>query len=193
MTAAFAPFWVTSRAAGIAAIVLAGLTISAGLLLAARSPLVRGRGAELRSLHEALALATFAAIALHGVSLLLDPWLKPGLAGVLVPFAAPHRALATGLGQLAALGLCGLGLTFYARRRLGTARWRRAHRFIPIPWALALVHGIAAGTDGTSAWFLASTLPVAGAALVLLASRWRVPARVLSPGGSAGPSPRAPR
>jgi methionine sulfoxide reductase heme-binding subunit len=176
MTATLAPFWVTSRAAGIAAIILAGLSISAGLLLATRSPLARGRAAELRSLHEALALATFAAVALHGIALVFDPWLKPGLAGVLVPFAAPHRAFATGLGQLAALGMAALGLTFYVRRRLGTQRWRRAHRFIPTAWALALVHGIAAGTDGTSAWFLASTLPVAAAALVLLVSRWREPA-----------------
>jgi hypothetical protein len=52
--ATLAPLWVTSRAAGIAAIVLAGLTISAGLLMATRSPLVRGRATELRALHEAL-------------------------------------------------------------------------------------------------------------------------------------------
>ena len=181
MIATLAPLWVTSRAAGIAAIVLAGLTISAGLLMATRSPLIRGRATELRALHEALALATFAAIAVHGLALLLDPWLKPGLLGVVVPFAAPHRAFATGLGQLAALGMAGLGLTFYARRRLGIARWRRAHRFIPIPWALALVHGVATGSDGTSAWFLAATLPVALAALALLAARWREPAeRALS-------------
>jgi sulfoxide reductase heme-binding subunit YedZ len=171
--ASLAPLWVTSRAAGIAAIVLAGLTISAGLVLASRSPLVRGRAAELRALHEALALATFAAITAHGLALLADPWLEPGLAGVLIPFAAPQRTFATGLGQLAALGMAGLGLTFYARRRLGSVRWRRAHRFIPIPWALALGHGIAAGSDGTSAWFLGATLPVALAALVLLATRWR--------------------
>jgi sulfoxide reductase heme-binding subunit YedZ len=185
MIATLAPFWVTSRAAGIAAIVLAGLAISAGLLLAVRAPIVRGRAAELRALHEALALATFAAVAVHGLALLADPWLKPGVVGVLVPFAAPHRAFATGLGQLAALGMAGLGLTFYARRRLGTVRWRRAHRFIPIAWALALAHGIATGTDGTSAWFLASTLPVALAALVLLAARWSAhPAR---PSASGAP------
>jgi hypothetical protein len=43
------------------------------------------------------------------------------------------------------------------------------------------VHGVATGSDGTSAWFLAATLPVALAALALLAARWREPAeRALS-------------
>ena len=52
-------FWVTSRAAGTAALVLASLAVGIGLLSSSRGG---GRIAELRPLHEALSLATLAAL-----------------------------------------------------------------------------------------------------------------------------------
>ena len=93
------PVWTTSRASGLAALMTASLAISCGLLMALRIPALRRRAPELRAAHQALANATFALIGVHAVSLLLDPVLRPGLAGLLVPFAAPYRPLATALGR----------------------------------------------------------------------------------------------
>ena len=98
------PVWTTSRAAGLAALMTASLAISCGLLMALRIPALRRHAPELRAAHQALANATFALIGVHAVSLLLDPVLRPGLAGLLVPFAAPYRPVATALGQFAAYG-----------------------------------------------------------------------------------------
>ena len=39
------------------------------------------------------------AIAVHGVTLLGDRWLHPGLAGIAVPFAMGYRPSFTGLGH----------------------------------------------------------------------------------------------
>ena len=114
----------------------------------------------LRAVHEALALSALAAIAVHVLALLLDPWLTAGPLDVLVPFSMPYRPLATGLGQIAALGILVLGPTFYLRTRLGAGRWKSAHRFIAGFWLLALVHGVAAGTDGADR--LVPALDVAG-------------------------------
>ena len=125
------PVWTTSRAAGLAALMTASLAISCGLLMALRIPALRRRAPELRAAHQALANATFALIGVHAVSLLLDPVLRPGLAGLLVPFAAPYRPVATALGQIAAYGMLALGATFYVRRHVGTQRWRSAHRWLP--------------------------------------------------------------
>ena len=64
-----------------------------------------------------------------------------------------HRELPAGLdraGDLRRLPRRGLSLTYYARRRLGSRRWRNAHRLIPVAWALAAVHVIGAGTDVVS-------------------------------------------
>src|SRR4051812_1301783 len=165
------PVWTTSRASGLAALMTASLAITCGLLMALRVPALRRRAPELRAAHQALANATFALIGVHGVSLLLDPVLRPGLAGVLVPFAGPYRPLATALGQVAAYGMAGLGLTFYVRRRLGAARWKRAHRFVPVFWALGVLHGILTGTDGSRPWALALILPPVLAATAVLAAR----------------------
>jgi sulfoxide reductase heme-binding subunit YedZ len=170
--AALTPVWLTARAAGITALMLSSASVGAGVLLAARALRGGGRAAILRAVHETCALATLVAIAVHALALVADPWLKAGLVNVLIPFSMPYRPLATGLGQIAALGILVLGPTFYVRRRLGARRWRNAHRWIAAFWALALVHGIAAGTDGAATWYLAATLLVAVPAAILLALRY---------------------
>jgi methionine sulfoxide reductase heme-binding subunit len=163
------PVWTTSRAAGLAALMTASLAISCGLLMALRIPALRRRAPALRAIHQSLANATFALIGVHAVALLVDPVLAPGIAGLLVPFAAPYRPFATALGQIAAYGMLALGATFYVRRRIGAARWRSAHRLLPIFWLLAVVHGLLVGTDATKPWALAAlALPVAAAALLVL-------------------------
>ena len=165
------PVWTTSRAAGLAALMTASLAISCGLLMALRIPALRRRAPELRAAHQALANATFALIGVHAVSLLLDPVLRPGLAGLLVPFAAPYRPVATALGQIAAYGMLALGATFYVRRRVGTQRWRTAHRWLPVFWLLAVGHGLLVGTDATTTWALIALAPPVAAAAALLTTR----------------------
>jgi sulfoxide reductase heme-binding subunit YedZ len=182
VAAELAPLWVTARASGAAALLSASAAMAAGLLMALKPAFLRRHRVELRAAHEALALATFALIAVHGLTLLLDPVLRPGLAGVLVPFGASFERLGTALGQLAAYGMLGLGLTFYVRRRLGSQRWRRAHRAIPVFWALAVGHAVLTGTDVGAWWFLAAVgLPVLAAG-ALLAQRH----------GAEPEAPRAP-
>ncbi len=171
MIAAVAPIWVTARAAGIAALLFASLSVALGVLMSNRSVRARLGGLELRAVHEALALGTLALVAVHGIALAFDPVLKAGVAGVVIPFAGPYRPLATVAGQLAALGLAALGLTYYVRGRIGPARWRKAHRVVPAFWALAVVHGLTVGTDATSVWFLAALAPPVMAAAVLVSDR----------------------
>ena len=75
--------------------------------------------ARLRPWHERLALTGLACTAAHGLLLLADGWLHPGLTGVLVPFTTGYRPLWTGLGIIAGYCLAAFGLSFYARRRIG--------------------------------------------------------------------------
>ena len=163
------PLWTTSRASGLAALFTVSLAISCGLLMALRIPALRRRAPELRAAHQALANATFGLIGVHAVSLLADPVLRPGLAGLLVPFAGSYRPVATALGQIAAYGILGLGATFYIRTRIGSARWRRAHRALPAFWLLAVAHGLLVGSDASRPWALAAlALPVAIAGVLLV-------------------------
>jgi sulfoxide reductase heme-binding subunit YedZ len=163
-------FWITSRAAGGAALLLASASVALGLMMSSKR---RGAGKrDLRTLHETLSLATLAMVVLHGVSLLGDAYLNPGPAGIAVPFVSSYRPLWTGLGIVAGYGLAALGLTYYLRDRVGAARWRRAHRLTAAFWLLAIAHAIGAGSDAGQVWFLALSGTLVIPAALLLTLRW---------------------
>ena len=69
-----------------------------------------------------------------------------------------------------------LGLSYYARARIGVARWRLLHRFTAVGWLLGVLHGIFEGTDAGTAWFLIAVAAAALPAGALLAVRWSDPA-----------------
>src|SRR5213075_1925636 len=99
-------FWITSRAAGIAALLFASAAVAVGLTLGGR--LLKGRGPDLRITHEAL-------------------WMATGIIG----------------GWMMIL----LGVSYYARTRIGIERWRKWHRFTALGWLLGLAHALGQGTD----------------------------------------------
>jgi sulfoxide reductase heme-binding subunit YedZ len=118
--------------------------------------------------HEHLALLALTAIAVHGATLLGDRWLRPGLRGVLVPFATSYRPLYTGLGIIAAYLAALLGLSFYVRRRIGGRLWRRLHRATVVVWILGVIHTLGAGSDAGTVW-LRMVMLTTGAPIVFLA------------------------
>jgi sulfoxide reductase heme-binding subunit YedZ len=166
-------WWLASRAAGIVAILLLTGAVMIGLLLAARVLRPGSLKRRLVSVHEQLALVGLVATAVHGLTLLGDSWLHPGIAGIAIPFRLPYRTLFTGLGVLAGYFAGVLGLTFYVRRRLGARRWRALHRTAPLVWGLAVVHVLGAGTDASSAWLRTPVLASVALVSVLLALRLR--------------------
>jgi sulfoxide reductase heme-binding subunit YedZ len=162
-------FWLTSRAAGIAALVLSSASVCLGLLMGGR--LLKRRGADLRTTHEALSLATLAALAVHGLTLLGDGFLHPSLGDVAVPFLSSYKTFWTSTGIVAFWMLAALGLSYYARARIGVQRWRRLHRLTALAWALGIIHALGEGTDAGQLWFLAMTAIVAVPPLALLVVR----------------------
>jgi len=162
-------FWITSRAAGTAALFLSSAGVCVGLLLSGR--FVRGRGADLRPLHEALSLATVAALVVHGLSLVGDKYINLSLVDVVVPFAGGYKTGWTSLGIVAAWALVLLGPSYYMRRAIGQKRWVKLHRFTAVAWIAGIIHALGEGTDAGSAWFVlliaTTTLP----ALLLLTLR----------------------
>jgi sulfoxide reductase heme-binding subunit YedZ len=162
-------FWITSRAAGFAALVLASLAVSAGLVMSTK--LLKGRTSELRSAHDTLALATIVAVVLHGATLLGDQFLHASIADIGIPVVSSYKTFWTSLGIVAGWGLALLGLSYYVRRYVGAARWRKLHRFTALAWLAGLVHALGEGTDAGRLWFLAALAVVVIPALALLATR----------------------
>jgi sulfoxide reductase heme-binding subunit YedZ len=163
-------FWITSRAAGGAALLLASASVAVGLMMSSKRPGSNKR--DLRAIHEALSLTTLAMVAFHGIALLGDSYLNPGLGGIAIPFVGFYRPLWTALGILAGYGLAGLGLTYYLRERIGAARWRRLHRLTAAFWLLAIAHTSGSGSDAAEWWFLLLSGALVVPAALLLTLRW---------------------
>jgi methionine sulfoxide reductase heme-binding subunit len=176
-------FWITSRAAGFTALVLASLAVSLGLLMSTK--LLKGKAVDLRVTHEILSLSTIAAIVVHAVTLLGDQYLHPSIADITIPFVSGYKSLWTTLGIIGGWSLLLLGLSYYARSKIGAQRWRKLHRLTALAWMLGLAHSLGEGTDAGQLWFLAMVAIVAIPALALVAVRLSKPS-----GGS--PSARRP-
>ena len=160
-------WWLASRASGIVALGLITLSVTLGLAMAGRVSREPRLRRALLSVHEHAALAGLIAIAVHGITLLGDRWLDPGPVGIAVPFAMDHEPLWTGLGIIAGYLAAALGLSFYARRRIGTKRWRSLHRLTVLVYALGVIHTLGAGTDAEAPW-LRAVLLATGAPILFL-------------------------
>ena len=122
--------------------------------------------------HEQVALAALVAIGAHGVLLLGDKWLRPGISGIAIPFTIAYRPVWTGLGILAGYTALVLGPTFYLRRRIGARRWRQVHRCTVAVFILAVAHSLGSGTDGASLWFVVMVAASSAMVFVLLILRY---------------------
>ena len=161
-------FWITSRAAGIAALLAASAAVALGLLMTTK---VR-KLPEARVWHEALSLATLVALVVHALSLLGDSYLNPSLADITIPFVSSYEQLWMTVGIVGGWMLVILGLSYYFRGRIGPARWRKLHRFTALAWVLGVGHSLGQGTDAGTPWFLLSAAMVVVPAAALLARRY---------------------
>jgi predicted ferric reductase len=158
--------WYIARAGGMLSYLLLRSSVVAGLLLSGRARLKQWPRFAVEDVHRFLGILAGTFILIHGGALLVDSYLPFSLPQLLVPGTAPYRPLPVALGIVAAELLAALALTNRYRKRLPHSIWRRAHYFNFAVWALALVHGLTAGTDATSLWAL---LLYAGSAWLVLA------------------------
>lgn len=192
-------WWIASRSSGVVAMVLLTVSVLIGLSMSGRvtaKPVLRRR---LLATHEHTAVASVVAIALHGVTLLGDPFLKPGIAGIAVPFVGRYEPLWTGIGIVGGYIVAALGLSFYFRKRIGAQRWRRLHRFIAVGWAMSALHTLGSGTDAGDLWLRALVMAPAGVVLALLVHRIqaarskRAPAPAAAPKAKPAPATAPPK
>jgi len=159
-------WWIASRASGLLALVLVTISVAIGLTMAGKVMRRPGLSRKLMAIHEHTAVAGIVAIAVHGLTLLGDPWLNPGPKGVAIPFLMSFRPLWTGLGIVGGYLAALLGLSFYFRKRIGAKLWRKAHRATVLVWLLGVAHAIGAGSDASAPWFrwwvVLTTPPIAG-------------------------------
>jgi len=144
--------WLVSRALGFAAYAALSLDAIVGLLVSTRvGDRLLGRAAAVE-LHGWLSPLALGLVLGHGAMLLADGYVRFDALDVLVPFAAPYRPIAVGLGVIAAYLALVVHASFALRKRIGVTAWRRLHYLSFVAFAGATAHGLAAGTDTGRPW-----------------------------------------
>jgi sulfoxide reductase heme-binding subunit YedZ len=163
-------FWLLARTSGFAAYLLLTASVLAGLVLKSR-PFRSLKPAAVADTHRFLALTALGALAIHGLSLVLDATVHMPILGLLVPGLSPYRPVAVGIGVLAAELMAVVYASFSLRKRIGTRNWRRLHWATYAIFAGATVHGLMSGTDAGHPWAFGIYLGAVGA--VAAATAWR--------------------
>lgn len=163
--------WDASRAAGFAAYALLTASLLSGMALHLR---YRPRNAPLTWLlegHRICSALSLSFVAGHVFALLLDPVVHFSPVDAFVPLAAPYRPLQAGLGTLGLWLLVAVLASTGLAGRLPYAAWRNVHYLSFPAWALALIHGITAGTDSNATVALGVYAGTAAAVAAMLVVR----------------------
>jgi methionine sulfoxide reductase heme-binding subunit len=140
--------WYIARGSGFALYLLSWFLVVSGLGMTTKLLATTGNRAVSLSLHAFAFHLWYGLLALHVLSIAVDPAVRFGLVELVVPFASGWREPWTGLGIVAAqLGILA-GASAAVRRVLGYRAWKALH-WLSLPmFGLGLLHGLLAGTDG---------------------------------------------
>lgn len=139
--------WIALRAAGIGAYVMLFLAVSWGLV-STTTPFGKVISKPSATLvHQFMSTCGLFLLGLHMGLLLVDRYMPFRLADLFVPMSATYRPGAVAFGIGAMYLTVGVVVASWLRKRIGTTWWRRTHLLAVPTFALALVHGLLAGTD----------------------------------------------
>lgn len=162
--------WLAARAAGFVALGLLTAQVVLGLVLSHPTNKTTWRLSRmLYPWHANAWMFVLAFIAMHIVTLVLDPYAGVGIGGALVPGLSSYRSVPVAIGVIALYALLITGLTARYTTLLPRGVWLLLHRFSLGVIVMAWVHGVLSGTD---------SLPLAGFyggsfVLVVLAAAYR--------------------
>jgi sulfoxide reductase heme-binding subunit YedZ len=166
--------WLTARCAGLSALILLTIATALGALVSLRGPAARRYVAQY--VHRVAAGLGLGVLVLHVGTVIADSYAHVNVSGALVPFTAGYKATAVALGTIGAYLLLAVAVLGFARGRMAGSvqavkAWRGVHALAYAGWAVALVHGFAAGTDSAIGWVRAIYVACIAAVVGALAAR----------------------
>ena len=155
--------WWAGRALGILAYIALWLSMLFGALVSSGGAGGVFSKKWVMDFHHEFTLAAIIATALHVLVLVthsesrVTPW------AAVIPFASERLTGPIALGTIATIGLAVIAVSSWLRTRVPYAAWRALHALSFGVMALALAHGITAGTDSDApaAWWLYVTTTAA--------------------------------
>lgn len=139
--------WWASRAFGLLAYAALWLSALFGVFVAGRGAGDLLDRATVMDLHTRWALAAQVATVLHVLAAVAEPVSGVSPLSAVIPFASARLRGPVALGTFALWGLALVAGTTVAMQRLPRWAWRAVHASAFGTLLLALVHGLAAGTD----------------------------------------------
>lgn len=177
--------WALGRGTGVVALVMFTVTLVLGILTRSGRPMLGLGRFGVAEVHRTAALTGTGLIAVHLISLLLDPYAQLRVLDFVVPFTGSYRPFWLGLGTLAVDLLVVITLVSLLRERVGPEVFRAVHWATYALWPIALAHALGNGSDNGALW-------LQGIALVCVlavgsALTWRLSASYAERGRSRVP------
>lgn len=163
--------WYVSRATGVASIVLLTIVLVLGLVTAGRRRPTGESATVVMAVHRWLSLGTSVFLLAHIATAIAETYVSIDLVSAVLPFTSGYAPLWVGFGTLAFDVLLAVLVTSLLRHRLTERTWRRVHVLSYALWPLAIVHGLALGTNG-ELLLRGTTFACAVAGAVAVAWRW---------------------
>jgi cytochrome b561 len=181
-------YWFLSRTSGLAAFFLLWVSTLGGVAVSNRLARLWPGGPAAVDVHEFASLLGLGFVALHVLVLLGDRYIGYSLVQLLVPFTSlAYRPLEVALGQVGFYLVIPVTVAFYLRRQIGYRAFRVIHAASYAAFALALAHGLLAGTDSRNGAVLTFYLVAGGSVALLTVVRLL---RRTPPRASASPAAR---
>jgi predicted ferric reductase len=146
-------YWYLSRGAAFVALGLLWISMALGLLITDRLARSWPGTPAAFAFHEYASLLGLAFAVFHALILLGDRYINYRLAQILLPFASVnYHPIWVGLGQIGLYVWAVVSGTFYVRQWIGQGTWRFIHFASFFMFVVALIHGLASGTDSSAPW-----------------------------------------
>jgi predicted ferric reductase len=141
-------FWLAARATGIVTLVLLTVQVAFGLVLShPHNKTTWKLSRTVYPWHDHLWVFVFAFLAIHIVSLVVDPKAGVSLSGAFIPGLSQYRSAPVALGTLALYAFLVTALTARYTKLLPSGLWLSLHRLAIVIFVLSWLHGLLAGTD----------------------------------------------
>jgi len=144
--------WELIRASGITAVVLLTVSVAMGISVNVRALDAVMKRAWVNEAHGFVSLLFLSMMVLHLTLVVANRHVPISLAESLVPYLADWRPAALALGTAALHLAAMLTLSSHFNAAIGHRAWRAIHWGGFLCWAVAMLHGVTAGSDSDVVW-----------------------------------------
>ncbi len=146
-------YWYLSRGAAFVALGLLWISMMLGLLITNKIARSWPGAPAAFAMHEYVSLLGLAFAIFHAFILIGDRFINYKLAQILMPFGSiNYHPIWVGLGQIGLYVWAIISASFYIRRGIGPKAWKLIHFASFFNFLIAIIHGLASGTDTKLPW-----------------------------------------